>query len=75
MAVLAPMKNTIPMNIGYGNFLNEPNVTNEESSFGLKFGFLKIRKIEVYSAQNYLDIHDKFIINFLEQIPPALNPK
>lgn len=33
MAVLAPMKNTIPVQ-RVGDFLNEPDVIDEESSFG-----------------------------------------
>jgi len=44
MAVLAPMKNTIQMNIWTGDYSNEPDVIRSEPSFGLKFGFLKRRK-------------------------------
>ena len=58
MAVLAPMKNTIPMNIGYGDYSNEPDVIIEESSFGYKLVFRKTEKEEAcsllksFNAQN-----------------------
>jgi hypothetical protein len=43
MAVLAPMKNTTPIDgfIGDGDFSNEQDIMRPEPSFGLKFGFLK----------------------------------
>lgn len=41
MAVLAPMKNTIPKDFGTGDYSNEPEVISKEPSFGLKLGFLK----------------------------------
>jgi hypothetical protein len=61
MAVLAPMKNTIPMDIGTGDYSNEPDVIRSEPSFGLKFGFLKRRKDgSVFTGRNHTMPHTNY---------------